>query len=86
MICSRDQIKLFFPQNTDCDLPFLFDNLRPYNVCVSKNWLFFAFFERNHGKVMEEEMLSGATLKPLHHHNPSTRVGNMEVVDWLEND
>ena len=25
-----------------------------------------------------------ATLKPLHLHNPSTSVGNMEVVDCLE--
>ena len=27
----------------------------------------------------------GATLKPLHLHNPSTSVGNMEVADSLEN-
>ena len=27
----------------------------------------------------------GASLKPLHLHNPSTSVGNMEVVDRLEN-
>ena len=27
----------------------------------------------------------GATLKPLHLHNPSTRVGNMEVAYRLEN-
>ena len=28
--------------------------------------------------------MCGATLKPLHLHNPSTSVGNMEVVDRLE--
>ena len=29
--------------------------------------------------------MCGATLKPLHLHNPSTTVSNMAVVDRLEN-
>ena len=41
----------------------------------------------NHGGIVREEMLHvcGASLKPLHLHNPSTSVGNMEVVNCLEN-
>ena len=31
------------------------------------------------------DAVCGATLKPLHLHNPSNCVGNMEVVDRLEN-
>ena len=38
----------------------------------------------NHGGIIKEECC-GATLKPLHLHNTSTRMGNMEVVDRLEN-
>ena len=41
-----------------------------------------------HVGIIKEEMMcggGGATLKPLHLHNPSTSVGNMEVVDRLEN-
>ena len=36
-------------------------------------------------EVLRGDTACGATLKPLHLHNPSSSAGNMEVVDRSEN-